>query len=164
MLPGFRTEKTFYAGDELLRLKRFANQFIGADGDRFVGNALVDHTGHQNHGNAVKLRMLLDLAADRVAVLIGHDDVGDDCVGRILFELCHRGGGVARGNHRDVLPAESNLDDFTHGGAVVNEIDGVGALCWRGSFHWCWWQWHGLAHNTSSRGVTTGWSTTWSSV
>ena len=43
---GFRLEKTFYAGDQFLRLERFANQFIGADGNSFVGDAFIDYARH----------------------------------------------------------------------------------------------------------------------
>ena len=72
--------------------------------------------------------MLLDLGADGVAVLIGHDDVGDDHVGAVLFELGECGSGVGAGDDVDVLAAERDFDDFAHGGAVVNEIDGGRAL------------------------------------
>src|SRR6266436_7669922 len=90
--------------------------------------------------------MLLDLAADRVAVLIGHDDVGDDGIGRRLFELSDGGRSIARGDDGDVLAAKGNLDDFAHGGAVVNEIDGRRTLFWRGGFRRRGWEWHGFAH------------------
>src|SRR5258708_19207641 len=151
----FWLEKIAYAGDQILRLKRFANQFIRADRDRFVGDAFVDHAGHQNHWRFAELRMLLDLAADRVAVLIGHDDVGDDRIGRVLLKLRNRGGGVAGGDHRDVFAAESDLDDFAHGGAVVDKIDGVRALCGRVGLRRCGWELDGLAHSTSAGRVTT---------
>src|SRR5712692_6854446 len=75
--------------------------------------------------------MLLDLGANGVAVLTGHDDVGDHGIGRILRELRKSGGGVAAGDDVDALAAKSNLDDFAHGGAVVNEIDRGRALCGR---------------------------------
>src|SRR6266404_8058449 len=75
--------------------------------------------------------MLLDLGTNGVAVLIGHDDVGDHGIGRILRELRERGGGVATRDDVDAFTAESDLDDFAHGGAVVNEIDRGRALCGR---------------------------------
>jgi len=76
-----------------------------------------------------KLRVLLDLGADRVAVLIRHDHVGDDRVGRILLELRERGSGVGAGDDVEVLAPESDLDDFAHGRGVVDEIDGGRAFC-----------------------------------
>ena len=94
---GLWFEETFYAGDEFLWLERFADEFVGADGDSLVGDVLVDYTGHENDGRCAELRMLLDLAADGVAVLIGHDDIGDDGVGRSLLELRNGGSGVASG-------------------------------------------------------------------
>src|SRR5260370_39896863 len=68
--------------------------------------------------------MLLDLTADGVAVLIGHDHVGDYHVGAILLELCRVRGRVGAGNHVDILAAKGDLDDFAHGGTVINEVDG----------------------------------------
>src|SRR2546423_6535853 len=70
--------------------------------------------------------MLLDVLADFVAILVGHDDVGDDHVGPGLLDLNECCGGIVAGDDVDVLAAEGDLDDFAHGGAVVNEIDGGG--------------------------------------
>src|SRR5262249_217041 len=67
-------------------------------------------------------RMLLDVLADFVAVLVGHDHVGDDHVGTLLLDLHERGGGIVAGDHVDVLAAERDLDDFAHRGRVVDEI------------------------------------------
>jgi len=39
-------------------------------------------------------------------------------------------------NDGDVLAAESDLDDFAHGGAVVNKIDDGRALFGSGGFRW----------------------------
>src|ERR1043166_5274910 len=72
--------------------------------------------------------MLLDLTAHGVAVLIGHDDIGDDGVGRILIKLRDGGGGVAKCDHGNIFAAEGDLDDFAHGGTVVDEIDGWSTL------------------------------------
>src|SRR6266852_7930537 len=55
---------------QFLRLKRLADQFVGFHGNRFVGDALIDYAGHQHDRSFTVLRILLDLAADRVAVLI----------------------------------------------------------------------------------------------
>ncbi len=68
--------------------------------------------------------MLLDELADFIAVFIGHDDVCDDHIGASALDLAERGGGIAIGDDIDVLTPESDLDDLTHGGAIVNEVNG----------------------------------------
>src|SRR5262249_49552690 len=75
-----------------------------------------------------EIGMLLDVRADGVAVLVGHDDVGDDDVGAMLGELREGGRGVGAGDDVIVLAAECNFDDFAHGGGVVDEINGGRAL------------------------------------
>src|ERR1700730_10002811 len=67
--------------------------------------------------------MFLDELADFVAVFIGHDHVGDDRVGSGVAELRKGRGGVRAGDNVYIFLAEGDLDDFAHGGAVVNEID-----------------------------------------
>src|SRR6266446_9367300 len=118
----FRAEQAFYAANQFLRLKGFADQFIGFHGDGLVGDGFVDDTGHQDDRNRAEFRVLLDLRADGVAVLVRHDDVGDDGIRRILGELREGRGGIGAGDDVEALAAKSNLDDFAHGGAVVNEI------------------------------------------
>src|ERR1700682_309303 len=122
------SEQTFHAADEFLRLKGFADKFVSLHGDGLVRNSFVHHSGHQDDRNRAVFRVLLDLRADRVAVLVRHDDVGYDRIGRIVRELPERGSGVAASDYVDALAAESNLDDFAHGGAVVDEIDRGRAL------------------------------------
>ena len=125
---GLWGEQTFHAADQFLRLKGFADQFVGVDGDGFVGDGFVDDAGHEDYRDVAELRMLLDLGADGVAVGVGHDDVGDDGVRGILFELREGRSGVGAGDDVDALAAESDLDDFAHGGGVVDEVDGGSAL------------------------------------
>src|SRR5437899_51821 len=100
--------------------------------------------------------MLLDVAADGVAVLVGHDDVGDDDVGAMLLELGESGGGIGAGDDVVVLAAESDFDDFAHGGGVVDEIDGGRAFGFgRGAAGFVTVQFgdgrkgHGFAHRAS---------------
>src|SRR5207249_7014050 len=81
-----------------------------------------------------------------VAVLVRHDNVGDHHVRAGLFKLRQCGGRVGASNHMNVFPAESDLDDFAHGGAVVNEING-----WHTPLR-CFIQWrehHGFTHRAS---------------
>ena len=72
--------------------------------------------------------MLFNLAANRIAVLIGHDDVGNHNIRAILFELRQSGSSVRASDHMDIFAAKRDLDDFAHGRAVVDEIDRRGAL------------------------------------
>src|SRR5690348_16656887 len=90
--------------------------------------------------------MLLDLAAYGVAVLVGHDHVGDDNVGLVLVELREGGSRIRAGDHVDVFPTERDLDDFAHGGAVVDEIHGWRTL---GLFVVQRWNGHRFAHSAS---------------
>src|SRR5437879_5788683 len=106
-----RSKQALYATDQLLRLKWLADQFVGFYGDGFIRDGLVYNSGHQNDGYRSIFRVLLDLGADGVAVLIGHDDVGDDGIGRILRELSQSGGGVGARDDVDALAAKGNLDD-----------------------------------------------------
>src|SRR4029077_9384126 len=108
--------------------KRLADEFVGFDGHGFIGDGFVYHTGHENHGDVTELCVLLDLGANGVAVGVGHDHVGDDGVRRILFELREGRSGVGAGNNVKIFATESDLDDFAHGGGVVDEIDGGSAL------------------------------------
>src|SRR6185312_10152896 len=55
------------------------------------------------------------------AVFVGHDDVGDHDIRRILLDTGQRGGSVGVRDHVDVLAAECDLDDFAHGGAVIDK-------------------------------------------
>src|SRR5215469_18343153 len=72
--------------------------------------------------------MLLDLRAHGITVLIGHDDVGDYRVRRILVELRQCRSRVGTGNNVHVLATKGDLDDFAHGGAVIDEIHSGCAL------------------------------------
>src|SRR5215471_2825696 len=124
--PWFK--KGLYAVYQFLWLKRFSNQLVRFHRNGFVGDAFVHYSRHEQHRSRAETGILLDLAANGVTVLIGHDDVGDHDVGAGLFELRDRGGRVGTSNHMDVFAAESNLNHFAHGGAVVNEINGWDAL------------------------------------
>src|SRR5262249_47369443 len=66
--------------------------------------------------------VFFDLAANGVAVLVRHDHVGDDHIRAFLLELRESRSSVGAGNHVDVFASERNLDDFAHGGAVVDKI------------------------------------------
>src|ERR1051326_1429908 len=73
--------------------------------------------------------MLFDLTANRVTVLVGHDD-------------------------SDVFAAESDFDHFAHGGAVVNEINCWRAPGWRRGFRRGGRERHGFVHCDSFSGTT----------
>ena len=132
--------------DQFLGLKRLPDQFVGLHSNGTICHGFVHHARHQNHGRLAELRILLDLAANRITVLIGHNHVGNDHIGMMLFELGEGGGCIGAGDHVDVFAAKRDLDDFAHGGAVVNEVHGGSVLClgcaerWRGD---------GLAHCAS---------------
>ena len=79
-------QQVFNPRDQLLGLKRLANEFIRLHGHGLFGDRLVHDAGHQDDGSAAETLVLLDPAADGVTVLIGHDDVGDDRIRRILLE------------------------------------------------------------------------------
>lgn len=92
-------EKIANAADEFLGLERLSNEFVGLDGDGAIGDGFVDYAGHENDGSFGELRILFDLAANRVAILIRHDDIRDDDIRWMLFELVERGGGVGASDH-----------------------------------------------------------------
>jgi len=124
----FWRQQTLHAADEFLRLERLADELVGFDGHGLIRDGFVDDTGHEDDRDVAELGVLLDLGADGVAVGVGHDDVGDDGVRRILFELREGRSGVGAGDHVKTFTAESDLDDFAHGCGVVDEIDGGSAL------------------------------------
>src|ERR1041384_6279794 len=113
-----------HTGDEILGLEWFADQFIGFHRECFIGDGFVDHARHQDDGCLAEAGMLFDVLTDLIAILVGHDHVGDDHVGALLLDLHESGGGIVAGDHVDVLAAERDLDDFAHGGPVIDEIYG----------------------------------------
>src|SRR5262249_32908640 len=125
---GLRFEQGFYAINEFLGLERLADELIGFGGHGFFWDGFIDDARHEDDWRGAEIGMLLDVAADGVAVLIGHDDVGDDDVGAIFGKLCEGGSSVGAGDDVVVLAAESDFDDFAHGGRVVDEVDRGRAL------------------------------------
>src|SRR5579859_444251 len=133
----------FHAGDQVLGLEGFAQQFVGFDQERPFGHRAIDYSGHQYHRRLRQRRMVLDVLADFIAVFSGHDHVGDHDIGLGLFDLAQGAGGIVAGNHVDVFPTEGDLDHLAHGRAVVDEIDSGGrahqippsALSWAASSH-----------------------------
>ena len=83
-------EKISNTRDEFLRLKRLADKFVSFYRDSSVSYRFVDDARHEDDWSFSKLWILLDLAADRVTILVGHNDIGNDDVGRVLFELIER--------------------------------------------------------------------------
>src|SRR6201995_2870973 len=67
--------------------------------------------------------MRFDELANLVPVFYGHNDVCDYDIGALLLNLFQGEHGIMAGEYIDVLPSEGDLDDFTHGGAIVNEIN-----------------------------------------
>jgi hypothetical protein len=116
-------QKILHPANQFLRLKGFSDQFVGLHRYGAIGDILVDHTGHENHGCLAIQWALLNLAAHGIAVLVRHDYVRNDHVGRMLLKLRKRGRSVGTGNHVNVFAAKSDLDDFAHRRAVINEID-----------------------------------------
>src|SRR5258708_31587790 len=119
------------APNEVLWLKRFTNQLIRLHRYCFVGNAFVHHARHQYHGNSTEFRMLLDLAANGVPVLIRHNHVRDHNVRLVLFKLRQSGRGIRASDYIDVLAPKRDLDNFAHGCAVIDKINRWRSLCFR---------------------------------
>src|SRR5580700_2256094 len=90
--------------------------------------------------------MLLDLAANGVAVLVRHNHVRDHNVRLVLLKLRQSGRCVRASDYIDVLAPKSDLDDFTHGCAVVDKINRWCSLCFRFVQRW---DSHRLAHSAS---------------
>src|SRR5258708_3471736 len=70
--------------------------------------------------------MVLDELANVIAVLAGHDYVGDHNGRLRALDLDQRRLRVVAGDHVNVLAAEGDLDHLAHGCAVVNEINSRG--------------------------------------
>src|SRR5690242_6024848 len=66
--------------------------------------------------------MLLHVQAEMVAIFVRHNHVADHSGGRRPLKLSDRGGHVGTGHDIEILAAKSDLDDFAHRGAVINEI------------------------------------------
>src|SRR5271170_3052008 len=90
--------------------------------------------------------MLLNLAANGIAVLIRHNHVGNHYIRLVLFKLGECGRGVRAGDDVDVLAAERDLDDLTHGRAIIDKINRWCALRFRFIQRW---NSHRLAHRAS---------------
>src|SRR5260370_30635550 len=90
--------------------------------------------------------MMIDLCVAGITGLFRHYHAGDDDVRAVLFELCQRRGSVGSVNHIYILAAKSDLDDFAHGGAVVDEVD-IG--CPFGRSFAQRWNGHRFAHSAS---------------
>src|SRR5580700_3421296 len=139
-------QQTLNPANQLLRLKRLANQLVRLHRYGLVRYALVYDAGHQHHGNSAVFRVLLDLAANGVAVLIRHNHVGDHDVRLVLLKLSQCGSGVGASDDVDVLTAKRDLDDFTHGRAVIDKINRRYPLRFRFLQRW---NNHRLAHSAS---------------
>ena len=116
-------EQMAHPRDQVLRLERLADQFIGMDREGAFGHPLVDHARHQDHRGLPKARMLLDVLADLVAVASRHDDVGDDDVRGAVVHQVHGAAGVMAGDDVKVFAAEGDFNHLAHGCAIVDEID-----------------------------------------
>jgi hypothetical protein len=66
--------------DRILRLNRFADQLICFHRHRFLSDFAVHHSGRQNHGRSLELRMILDGPAIFAAVHVGQEHVAGECV------------------------------------------------------------------------------------
>src|SRR5579862_6257439 len=121
---GFWVQQAFHAHDQILRLKGLADQLVGFNRHRLFSDGLVHHAGHENHGGSAEPVVLLDEIANFVAVLIRHDDVGDNGVRCGLAELSQCGSGIRASDDVNILLAEGDFDYFAHGGAIVYEVDG----------------------------------------
>src|SRR5580700_7985777 len=119
------------ASDQILRLKRFAYQFVGLHRGGAFRNGAIHHAGHQNYRRLAEPVVLLDELANLVAVFVRHDYVGDHHIRSGLVELLERGSGIRAGDHVDVFLAKSDLDHFAHSGAVVDEIYRWSTSCFR---------------------------------
>src|SRR5579864_2203268 len=124
----FRIQQVFDARDQLLRLKWFANKFVGLDGNGLLRDGSIHHSRHQYDRCFAQLRILLNKPANFVTVFVGHDDVRNNCVGDGTGKLRQGGCGIMTGDHVNGLATERNLDDFAHGRAVIDEIYGWNAF------------------------------------
>src|SRR5207245_11670288 len=66
-----------------------------------------------------------------IAVRVRQDDGGNDNVRWILVKLRHRRRRICARDDVETLAPERDLDDFAHGGAVIDEIDGRRLFCRR---------------------------------
>ena len=80
-------QKTFHARDQILRLERFADEFVGFHLHGFFRYGAIHYAGHQDHRSFSEAFVFFYELADFVAVFIGHDHVGDDGVGSGVAEL-----------------------------------------------------------------------------
>src|SRR5581483_5405521 len=119
-------EQMLHSRDQVLRLKWFAYKFVCLHRKGLFCDGAIHHARHQNHRRAVQLGMLLDALTDFVAILVGHDHVGDHNVGSLLLDVGQSGGRVGIRDHVDVLTPKRDLDYLAHGGTVVDEYNGWG--------------------------------------
>src|SRR4029450_12169665 len=83
----------------------------------------LDRARQQQHGDVREARALLDEVADVVPVLLGHDDVAQQDVGRRLLNALQREPPVADRHHLEVLVREGQLDHLLDGDAVIGQQD-----------------------------------------
>ena len=65
--------------------------------------------------------MLLDVLADFIAILVGHDHIGDYHVGIALLDVRQRARSICISNNFNVFAPERDLDDFAHGCTVIDK-------------------------------------------
>ena len=113
--------------NQILRLERFADELVGLYSERLLCHRAVHDARHQDDRYTSELWMLLDVLTDFVSVFIGHDDVANNNVGDVGIHHADRTGSIVTGDDVDILSPEGDLNDFAHGGAIVDEINH-----WRG--------------------------------
>ena len=103
-------------GFERLRDDGVATCFVGA-----IRIERLEGSGEKDDRDVAVLRMRFDVLADLIAVLLRHDDVGEDDVGSHLSELLQGFGPVVDRCDLVIPVGKRQLDDLLDGDTVVSE-------------------------------------------
>ena len=107
--------------NEALGLERLGDHGIAAGFVSAIGIEGFEGAGQKDDRDVPVIGMRLDEFADLVAVLLRHDDVGEDDVGAHFGQFLDRPGTIVDGCDLVVAVGKGQLDDFLDGDTVVSE-------------------------------------------
>ena len=128
---GVLREDRFHFAKQLVGVERLRHDRIAAEPFGPLTVERLERPGEQDDRDARGRRVLLDLLADLVAVLLGHHDVGENEIGRVLPRFLESEPAVRDARQQIFGVGEHQLDDFLNGQAVVGHEDLFSHRCRR---------------------------------
>ena len=117
-------EDAFHGRFQDVRIEGFGNIGVGAGLHAFHAAFGIGLRGEKDDGDVVPVRVALDVGAERVAGLPGHDDVAQDEVRNRQFQVVFRRESV-RGEQNIVVGPEEVVQEQADFRAVLRDEDGL---------------------------------------